>query len=349
MGSSWRGVSAKGWPLTTPRKGPRLLNFLSHRRCHCTPREDGWKKDTMIVATFRCSSHRGHSGVSAECGPPQLTHKGRVCLQLSPGWVRPHLMQLHGQLQLSLTWPNRPHCRHCGGRGLSGRTGKRTKKSDPCSSGTGPAKRSVTVRPSLAAESTRTADWIPGSRLSTAGSPLTPCRNPVLVRWSVGSFGVTEIPFSSLNAQELLQALSRGGVSSHARSKRNVAFLIYANCGYAGPCRERLCENQAWGSTESTSRGPTARKKTCPQWQGRPGGAAVASRSLARRRAPLVVTTWKPSVSGRLPRFTAVPPCGVHCSGGLAERLGRLAAVPSDVVTGVASWSASSYPAFCGW
>ncbi|KAL3189190.1 hypothetical protein MRX96_022023 [Rhipicephalus microplus] len=127
-----------------------------------------------------------------------MRHQRRVCFQLSPGWVRPHLMQLPGQLQLSLTWPNRPHFRHCRGRGLAGRTGKRTKKTDTCSGGTEPAKRSVTVHPSLAAESTGTADWIPGSSMSAAGSPSTLCSNPVLVVWSAGSLAVTGIPFSSL-------------------------------------------------------------------------------------------------------------------------------------------------------
>lgn len=72
------------------------------------------------------------------------------------------------------------------------------------------------------------------------GLPIDALQEPCAALVVSGFLCSDRDPLQFLDVQELFKALSRGGVCSH-----NVALMVHANCGYAWPCRECLCEDEA--------------------------------------------------------------------------------------------------------
>ncbi|KAL3184552.1 hypothetical protein MRX96_006035 [Rhipicephalus microplus] len=69
------GRGGAGWPFTTLAK-VRASRITSRTAAATVRLERMVGEDAMIVAIFRCSCHRGHSGVSAEWRPPAVDTPG---------------------------------------------------------------------------------------------------------------------------------------------------------------------------------------------------------------------------------------------------------------------------------
>ncbi|KAL3255543.1 hypothetical protein MRX96_017444 [Rhipicephalus microplus] len=140
----------------------------------------------------------------------------------------------------------------------------------------------------------------------------------MLVLWSAGSLADTGIPFSSL----MFRSCSRHSrvVASASTTLRFWFTRIAATPGLA----ESACARMRRGDPLKVPPGADGWNRTVPTMAGSTGRAAAAARSLARRRALLVVTTWKPSVSGGLPPALPCFPVVSAAVGGPAERLRKV-------------------------